>query len=299
MYSTRATPIVKAYEELFPGLFKPADEMDETLREHVRYPEDFFQAQVQKFATYHVTDPGVLYNKGDQWQVPTNVSITGAGEMSPYYMIMRLPEAKREEFVLIMPFTPNLRSNMIGWLGAQSDPPNYGKAVSFQFPANVNIYGPAQVEAAVNQDPTISAQRTLWGQSGSRVIFGNLIVVPIENSLLYVQPLYLESEKTQLPQMQRVIVFYRSPSASPDLPSGQQQNVVMANTLAEALEEVFGGTPRPSASGNGGTSESFARLAARANEQYTAAQEALKAGDLGEFARLIEALGKTLEQLQQ
>ncbi len=295
-------PIIRAYMEMFPEMFQSADAMDPTLQEHIRYPQDLFAVQAEMFATYHVTDPGVLYNKGDQWQIPVNVSISGSGQMSPYYMIMRLPERKTEEFVLILPFTPNLRSNMIGWLGAQSDAPNYGKAVSFEFPANLNVYGPAQVEAAVNQDPVISSQRTLWGQRGSRVIFGNLIVVPIENSLLYVQPLYLESEKTQLPQVQRVIVFYRSPSAQPNLPSGQQQNVVMAPTLQEALAEIFGGAPQDleqPASGNGAsTSADFDRLARLASQQYEAAQTALRAGDLEEFARQIEALGETIDQLQ-
>ncbi len=295
-------PIVQAYDQMFPGMFKPASEMDATLRRHVRYPQGFFAVQAEMFATYHVTDPGVLYNKGDQWQIPTDVSITGAGQMNPYYMITRLPEQRREEFMLILPFTPNLRSNMVGWLGAQSDPPHYGKAVSFQFPANLNVYGPAQVEAAVNQDPTISSQRTLWGQTGSRVIFGNLIVVPIEDSLLYVQPLYLESEQTQLPQVQRMIVFYRSPSANPDIPTGQQQNVVMARTLSGALAQIFG-LPRGGSgvAENGGgeaVSQEFRRLAARANDQYAAAQQALKDGNLAEFARVIEALGETLENLE-
>lgn len=294
-------PIIRAYQEMFPGVLQSADAMDETLRQHVRYPQDRFAVQAEMFATYHVTDPGVLYNKGDQWQIPTDVSITGAGQMSPYYMIMRLPGQRRETFVLILPFTPNERSNMIGWLAAESDRPNYGKAVSFQFPANLSVYGPAQVEAAVNQDPVISAQRTLWGQTGSRVIFGNLIVVPIEDALLYVQPLYLESEKTKLPQVQRVIVFYRSPSATPDLPTGQQQNVVMAPTLANALSQIFGGVaPRlePSAPGGATVSREFARLAAQANTQYAAAQEALRTGDLEEFGRQIKVLGKTLAQLK-
>ncbi len=302
LFDTR-DPIIRAYEKAFPGMLEPADEMDQALRRHVRYPQGFFAVQAEMFATYHVTDPGVLYNKGDQWQIPTNVSITGAGQMNPYYMIMRLPGEAREEFVLILPFTPNLRSNMIGWLGAQSDPPNYGKSVNFQFPANLSVYGPAQVEAAVNQDPAISAQRTLWGQSGSRVIFGNLIVVPIEDSLLYVQPLYLESEQTQLPQVQRMIVFYRSPSTNPDIPTGQQQNVVMARTLDAALAKIFGvprgGVPVEPGGGGGTVSAQFARLAERANAQYEAAQAALKAGDLGAFARQIKALGKTLEQLRK
>ena len=295
-------PIIRAYERLLPGMFRPASSMDATLRAHVRYPQDYFRAQAALFGAYHVTDPVLLYNKGNQWQVPVDVSISGAGEMNPYYMIMRLPGQTREEFVLIMPFTPNERSNMIGWLGAESDAPHYGKAVSFEFPANLNVYGPAQVEAAVNQDPTISAQRTLWGQHGSSVIFGNLIVVPIEDSLLYVQPLYLQAERTRLPQVQRVIVFYRSPSATPDLPTGQQQNVVMAPTLGGALAEIFGGAPPGTPAGpppsGGKTSAAAARLIARADAQYAAAQAALRAGDLQEFGRQITALGETLSRLR-
>jgi len=295
-------PIIRTYQRIFPGLFRPASAMDPSLLAHVRYPQDFFSAQTQLFATYHVTDPSVLYNKGDQWQVPIGGSITGGGQMNPYYMIMRLPGQTREEFVLILPFTPNGRSNMIGWLGAESDAPDYGKAVSFGFPSSLNVYGPAQVEAAVNQDPTISAQRTLWGQHGSRVIFGNLIVVPIMDSLLYVQPLYLESEQTQLPQVQRVIVFYRAPSATSNLPpTGQQQNVVMAPTLDGALAEIFGGAPVAGPSSGpaaGAPTTTMARLIARANAQYEAAQQALKAGDLVEFGRQIAALGKTLSRLE-
>jgi uncharacterized membrane protein (UPF0182 family) len=221
--------------------------------------------------------------------------------MNPYYMIMRLPGQTREEFVLIVPFTPNGRTNMIAWLGAESDAPDYGKAVSFAFPSSLNVYGPAQVEAAVNQNPAISAQRTLWGQQGSRVIFGNLIVVPIENSLLYVQPLYLESRTTQLPQIQRVIVFYRSPSTTPNLPTGQQQNVVMEPTLGGALAAIFGGA----SSGGAGApttgarpSPAATRLIARADAQYAAAQAALRAGNLAEFARQISALGRTLTRLR-
>ena len=299
-------PLIRVYEKVFPGMFKPATEMPVSLQQHVRYPEDFFATQAQMFATYHVTDPGLLYNKGNQWEIPSNLSISGAAPMSPYYMIMRLPGETREEFVLIMPYVPNGRSNMIAWLGAESDMPSYGKAVSFEFPSSLNVYGPAQVEAAINQDPTISSQRTLWGQEGSTVIFGNLLTVPIGNSLLYVQPLYLESSQTKLPQIQRIVVFYRSPSANPDLPSGQQQNVVMAPTLAQALASIFGGTASPGTQpGSGGTQPStrptsplVAQLIAQADDQYAAAQAALRAGDLTVFAQQIEALGKTLAQLK-
>jgi len=299
-------PLIRTYQRIFPGVFLPASQMPATLHQHVRYPEDLFRTQAEMFATYHVTDTALLYNKGNQWEIPGNLSMSGPAPASAYYMIMRLPGQTREELVLILPYTPNGRANMIAWLGAQSDQPNYGRAVSFEFPSSLNVYGPAQVEAAINQDPVISAQRTLWGQQGSRVIFGNLLTVPIQNSLLYVQPLYLQSSTTALPQIQRVIVFYRSPSATPNLPTGQQQNVVMAPTLGEALATIFGGAPPPgtqsSAPGtppsSGATSAAAAALITRANAQYAAAQAALRAGDLAAFARQIQALGKTLARLE-
>jgi uncharacterized protein len=300
-----ADPLLRTYARIFPGMFKPAAAMPTALRSHVRYPQDLFRIQAQLFATYHVTDVSLWYNKGDQWEIPGNVSISGSGPMSALYMVMRLPGETHEEFILLLPFVPNGRPNMIAWLGAQSDAPYYGKAVSFRFPSSQNVYGPAQVEAAINQDPTISAQRTLWGQQGSEVIFGNLLTVPIGDSMLYVQPLYLQSLTTHLPQIQRVIVFYRSPSATPRLPTGQQQNVVMAPTLDEALAMIFGGRA-PSGTGGSATgggqggalSDAAARLIAKAGAQYAAAQAALRAGDLATFARQIEALGRTLDQLE-
>ncbi len=297
-------PLIQTYEKIFPGMFKPQAEMPASLSSHVRYPEDFFMSQARMFATYHVTDPAVFYSKGNQWEIPSNVSISQGAPMSPYYMIMRLPGQTHEEFVLILPYVPNSRSNMIAWLGAQSDPPEYGKAVSFEFPSSLSVYGPAQVEAAINQDPAISAQRTLWGQQGSTVVFGNLLTVPIGNSLLYVQPLYLQSSETKLPQIQRIIVFYRSPSATPNLPSGQQQNVVMAPTLDEALAQIFGGagvqpgtgtTPPPS---TGPTNPAVAQLIAQATAKYADAQAALRTGDLATFAQRIQELGTILTQIQ-
>ena len=236
-------PLIRTYEKIFPGMFKPAAEMPTSLQPARALPRGLL----------HRPGPHVRHLSRDRSRralqqgqpvgdTEQRVRFRGELPMSPYYMIMRLPGQTREEFVLILPYVPNGRSNMIAWLAAQSDSPNYGKAVSFEFPSSLNVYGPAQVEAAINQDPTISSQRTLWGQQGSTVIFGNLLTVPIGNSLLYVQPLYLQSSKTKLPQIQRIIVFYRSPSATPDLPSGQQQNVVMAPTLGEALTSIFGGS---------------------------------------------------------
>lgn len=311
-------PILRTYERVFPGMFTPYAKMPTALQAHIRYPEGYFNTQAEVYATYHVQDPEVLYNKGDQWQIPDNVELSGPNnQMAAYYVIMRLPEASKEEFLLMLPFVPNGRNNMISWLGAQSDPPNYGKAVNFQFSKSTTVYGPSQVEAAVNQDPTVSSQRTLWGQQGSQVILGNLLVVPIEDALLYVQPLYLQSTQTKLPQLKQVIVFYRSPSQQTSSQAVQRQAVAMAPTLGEALVQVFGqaaaGTPTPTPSASGqtptptasgtatpapGVGTALSQLIQKANQEFTAAQTAQKAGDWAEYGRQVKALEQTLAQLQ-
>jgi uncharacterized protein len=208
----------------------------------------------------------------------------------------------------MLPFVPNGRQNMISWLGARSDLPEYGKSLNFIFSKSTTVFGPSQVEATVNQDPEISAQRTLWGQQGSEVIMGNLLVVPIEDSLLYVQPLYLQSTQTQLPQLKRVIVFYRAPA-----PAGGQGNaqqvVAMKPTLTEALAAAFGqsflpdnasgGTGTGGTGGTGGTLNAQARaLIAQAGAEFDAAQKALQAGDFAGYGRQIQALQATLRALQ-
>ncbi len=307
-------PLLKAYQAAYPSLFTPKDQMPQPLLEHLRYPEDLFNIQAEVYSTYHVDDPDVLYNKGDQWAIPDNVALSGAGPMDAYYVIMRLPGAPKEEFLLMLPFVPNGRQNMISWLGARSDLPDYGKSLNYIFSKSYTVFGPSQVEATINQDPEISSQRTLWGQQGSQVILGNLLVVPIEDSLLYVQPLYLQSTETQLPQLKRVIVFYRAPAPA----SGQgnaQQVVAMRPTLSEALLAAFGqsflpgsesgGTGVGSGTGGGTTggatgpvSAQARALIARANTEFDAAQAALKAGDFAEYGRQIDALKQTLSELQ-
>jgi uncharacterized membrane protein (UPF0182 family) len=222
---------------------------------------------------------------------------------------MRLPGQSRDEFVQILPFVPNSRQNMIGWLAAQSDVPNYGRAVSFSFPNNATVYGPAQVEAAVNQDPTVSAQLTLWGQEGSRVIIGNLLVMPIEDSLLYVQPLYLQSSTTPLPQLKRVIVFYRASTTAGVTMIGGQQVVAMQPTLAASLTQIFGAAPPAAGSGGvpvttpgstttGPVTARVRSLIAQANNQFLAAQAALKAGNFAGYGAKVKALAATLKSLQ-
>jgi uncharacterized membrane protein (UPF0182 family) len=309
-------PLLKAWRGIYPDLFTPRAEVPQELLEHVRYPEGLFDIQAEVWTTYHVDGPEILYNKGDQWAVPENVSLTGAGPMQAYYVIMRLPGEEKEEFLLMLPFVPNGRSNMISWLAARSDMPQYGTSLNYLFSKSTTVFGPNQVESAINQDPDISSQRTLWGQQGSEVILGNLLVVPIEDSLLYVQPLYLQSDQTQLPQLKRVIVFYRAPA--PEGGEGNAKQVVaMEPTLGEALAAAFGSSfDTGSASGGtdtgggtdagggdgqagGGLSAEASDLIARASREFSAAQEALKAGDFAEYGRRVKALEQALSDLQR
>jgi len=306
-------PLLKTYRRVFPELFTPRSEMPRELLEHVRYPEGLFDIQAQVWTTYHVDGPDILYNKGDQWMIPEGVSLDGGGPMQAYYVIMRLPGEAKEEFLLMIPFVPNGRQNMIAWLGARSDVPVYGTALNYIFSKSTTVFGPNQVESVINQDPEISAQRTLWGQQGSEVILGNLLVVPIDDSLLYVQPLYLQSHETQLPQLKRVIVFYRAPA-----PAGREgdakQVVAMRPTLGEALTAAFGEdvgdgetegeTPSgPEAGGGagagGGLSPEARALIARAGREFDAAQDALRAGDFAEYGRRMQALEEALTDLQR
>jgi uncharacterized membrane protein (UPF0182 family) len=310
-------PLLRAWQAVYPDLFTPRAEVPQELLDHVRYPEGLFDIQSQVWSTYHVDGPEILYNRGDQWQIPDNVALSGPGPMEAYYVIMRLPGEAEEEFLLMLPFVPTSRQNMISWLGARSDVPKYGTALNFIFSKSTTVFGPSQVEAAINQDPEISAQRTLWGQQGSAVILGNLLVVPIEDSLLYVQPLYLQSDQTKLPQLQRVIVFYRAPALTPvgAATGSAKQVVAMEPTLGEALAAAFGqsfdsgsaagggqieggGTTGGGTTG-GGLSTAARALIARANQEFAAAQDALKAGDFAEYGRRIEALEQALTELQR
>jgi hypothetical protein len=219
-------PIIKTWSKIFPNLFKSLDEMPEALRLHIRYPEDFFQIQSERLLTYHMSDPQVFYNREDQWQIPQEIYGTKSQPVEPYYLIMRLPTETEEEFILLSPYTPTSRPNLIAWLAARSDGKEYGRLLLYQFPKQKLIYGPDQVEALINQDPVISQQISLWNRQGSRVIQGNLLIIPIEQSLLYVEPIYLEAEKNSLPTLVRVIVVY-------------ENQIVMAETLDKALETIF------------------------------------------------------------
>jgi uncharacterized membrane protein (UPF0182 family) len=222
-------PLIQTMSRVFPGMLKPIEEMPAGLRAHVRYPEDIFLIQAEKYATYHMTNPSVFYNNEDEWRRP--VLETGQNQrsvlMEPYYTIMRLPGQQRAEFIQMLPFTPRARDNLAAWMVARSDGEHYGKLLVFQFPKQKIIYGPAQIVARINQDPVISPQITLWSQQGSQVIQGTLLVIPIQESLLYVRPLYLRSQNGRIPELKQVIVAY-------------QNRIVMAETLVQALARIFG-----------------------------------------------------------
>jgi uncharacterized protein len=225
-------PIIQTWKKIFPNLFQPLAKMPAALRQHIRYPQDLYGVQADHLMTYHMTDPIVYYNREDQWRAPNEIYGAQQQLVAPYYLITRLPSGSREEFILLRPFTPAQRNNLIAWLSARSDGDQYGKILLYTFPKQRLIFGPEQIEARINQDPVISQQISLWNRQGSRAIQGNLLVIPIERSLLYVEPLYLEAEQNQLPTLVKVIVAYRD-------------RIVMADTLREAIEAIF--RPAPNA----------------------------------------------------
>ncbi len=227
-------PIIQTWDKVFPQLFKPLSSMPLELRRHIRYPEDLFSIQSERLLTYHMTDPQVFYNREDQWQIPKEIYGTKSQAVAPYYLIMRLPTATQEEFILLHPYTPTSRPNLIAWLAARSDGAEYGKLLLYKFPKQKLIYGPNQIEALINQDPVISQQISLWNRQGSRAIQGNLLIIPIDQSLLYVEPLYIEAEENSLPTLARVIVVY-------------DNQIIMAETLNKAIETIFNGKSDPKA----------------------------------------------------
>jgi hypothetical protein len=199
-------PLVQTYEKIFPTLFKPISDMPVFLRRHIRYPMDLFLIQGEMYKTFHMTNPQVFYNQEDLWSLPTEVYNQNEQPMLPYYIIMRLPDTKSEEFILMVPFTPSKKNNMVAWLCARCDSDNYGQLLEYSLSKKKLIYGPLQIDARINQKPDISSELTLWGQMGSSVIRGNLLVIPIEHSFLYVEPVYLQSEQSKMPELKRVIV---------------------------------------------------------------------------------------------
>jgi len=281
-----ADPIAATYQRIFPNLFKPFAVMPADLQKHIRYPEDLFLIQAQLYQAYHMDKADVFYNREDLWQFPRQPAASGTSMMAPYYIIMRLPEEPQAEFFVMLPMVPSGRDNMIAWLAARCDPPNYGKLIVYEFPKEKLVYGPLQIEARINQNTEISQQLSLWNQMGSRVIRGNLLVIPIEDSILYVSPLYLRAMQGHLPELKRVIAAYG-------------EHVVMKETLAEALSALFiepGAAPAAPITATGTPlAGPAADRARKALDRYNQAMERLKYGDWTGFGTELDAMRGLLE----
>ena len=291
-------PVIRTYAKAFPGLLKPLAEMPKDLQAHIRYPEDLFAVQARMYATYHMQDPQVFYNKEDLWVIPRLPQEGRDREMEPYFMIMRLPGERKEEFVLLSGFNPSGRDNMIALMVARMDPPQYGGLIAYQFPKQKLVFGPRNIQARINQDPVISQQIALWNQQGSRVITGSLLAIPIDQSLIYVQPLYLAAaEQGALPELRRVVVAY-----------GNQ--IAMEPTLEAALARIFGGrvrgdeppgrpaAERPAAPGSAPTT-AIAAGVQRAWEAWQRGQEALRKGDWATYGQEQKRIEEALRQLRE
>lgn len=228
-YQVSEDPLLETYSAIFPGWIKSIDELPENLGEHIRYPEDLLAIQANMYGTYHMTDTRVFYNREDVWTIAREVYAGVEQNVVPYYLVMELPNEQEQdvEMVLMLPFTPIRRNNMIAWLAARNDGEHYGEIMVYRFPKDSLTYGPAQIEATIDQNSSISQALSLWGQRGSQVIRGNLLVLPIANGILYIEPLFLQSEQSAIPQLQRVIVAHND-------------DVVMEPTLEEALLALFG-----------------------------------------------------------
>jgi uncharacterized membrane protein (UPF0182 family) len=315
-------PIIRAWQGVFPNLFTPLSSMPKDLMAHIRYPEDLFNAQTTQFEKYHVTDPGVFYQGNDVWQVPQTADSSGTGPqqlaLEAYYVEMRVPGKDTPEFMLLQPMVPQGRKNMISWVAAHNDfPTTYGQVSVFDFPRDSNVFGPEQIQALIAQNPSISQQITLWGQVGSKVILGNLLVIPLQDSLMYIEPVYLQASTNGLPVFQKVIV-------------GTPTQIVWGNSLDDALNQIYAGqggtsgtpgaspgtsaapsiapstgppattsasgqpTPLPSVTLSG----SAQQLIAEANAHYEAAQTALHNGDLATYQKEMNIVGQLLAQIQ-
>lgn len=290
-------PIVNTLRKVFPNLYKSIDEMPADLRKHVRYPVDMFMVQAEMYTTFHMSDPWVFYNKEDPWIIPNEIVDDKQQKMEPYYINMTLDQDEGTEFVLMMPFSPKSRPNMIAWMGARMDGDNYGKMMVYNFPKQETIYGPEQVESRINQNTSIAQQLTLWDQRGVRVYRGNLLVIPVDNSILYIEPIYLQADNSKLPELKRII-------------AGFGEKLVMEPTLDEALLKLFGEGPRPPEAAKPDVDtpdvdtpeetpfKSVQELAQQARDIYDRANEQLKEGNWAGYGESIEKLNVIISELE-
>ena len=293
-------PVIKTYQKIFPKLYVSIDEMPDGLKSHIRYPEDLFSIQADIYRNFHMSDPWVFYNKEDSWILPQEIVEGQEQPIQPYYIIMRLPGEEKEEYILMLPYTPNGRNNMIAWMCARMDGDNYGKKLVYRFPKQETVYGPMQIESRINQNTEISSQLALWNQQGSSTYRGNILVIPINNSILYIEPLYLQAKASKMPELKRIIAAYGD-------------TVVMETSLENALVKVFGGelnkpmtptTPPTGGDTNIGTNidtpdASVSDLAALARQHYDEANDALKRGDWAGYGEKIKQLDEVLVKLEK
>jgi len=291
-------PLIQTYAKVFGDVFRPLEDMTADLRAHIRYPDDLFRVQTSLYTTYHMDDPVTFYHREDQWQIPTLAR--GETSRDPFlrHMIMRLPGESSEEFIVMTPFTPRQKDNLAAWMVARSDGEQYGQLVVYRFPRQSLVFGPNQVANRMNQNTDISRQISLWDQRGSQVIFGNLLVIPIEEALIFVRAIYLRAEGGRIPELKRVVVAY-------------QNQVVMEETLQEGLALLFGpgqgpvatgdetaGQPVPKPSVVVGTPQGVPALIDEADRRYRRAVEAQREGNWAAYGEEIRRLGEILEQLR-
>ncbi|MFN0108131.1 MAG: UPF0182 family protein [Blastocatellia bacterium] len=291
-------PLIKTWSGIFPGLLKPLAEMPADLKSHLRYPEDIFKIQTAVFSTYHMVEPQVFYNKEDQWESASTSAVKDQPKVAePYYTVMKLPGEQKEEFILMLPFTPRSKDNLASWMVARADGDNYGKLRAYRFPKQKLVYGPKQIEARFNQDAEISRQLSLWDQRGSKAIRGTLMVVPIKESLIYVQPLYLLAETGKIPELKRVIV-------------AAEDKIAMEETLEASLARIFGNAPATPAvqqtvgatqtsAAPAPTTPSTEKLPAQAKQHYDRAIQAQREGDWARYGEELKRLGAVLEQMSK
>lgn len=285
-------PVLGAYAEVFPDLFQPIEAMSEDLQAHLRYPQDLFEAQIEKYRRYHMTDPQTFYNNDDLWTRPWEQYDGQQQRMEPYYILSKLPDEDELQFMLMTPMTPENRDNMISWIAAKSDPGKYGEIVVYDLPPDRLILGPNQIEARVDQNTEISRQLSLWDQRGSRVVRGNLIVVPIEDAFLYVEPIFLISDEVEIPQLQRVIASYGG-RVSMQVTLDDALNDLFGQPVAQAPQELQGGArvPAPGAAATDGSDVLF-----EARTLIEEAREALQGGNFSTFGERFDALEELLQE---
>ena len=292
-----ADPLVQVYQKIFPGVFRPLSDMPPDLRKHLRYPEDIFRIQTYIYSIYHMTHPQIFYNKEDLWEIPMLGPAGNESPMSPYYTIMRLPGERHEEFILMLPFTPGRKDNLSAWIAGRCDSENYGQLVVYRFPKKKLVYGPKQIAARINQDAEISRQVSLWDQRGSQVMQGTLLVIPIEEGLLYVRPLYLRAESGKIPELKRVIVAYENRIAMEETLEGAIAKIFGLNApsaLRRQVEEPAAGTAAPTAA-----VPETGELIRQARESYDRAIAAQRQGDWAKYGEEIKRLGGILEELKK